>query len=96
MKQLLKKLPGASSAYQHSRVLLNIVYEGWLRGRPAGEHEMDWTMEYRVIDGGEQVAVSTVRSRWRCISVDELESEIERFGLSLTRHDGCVVVCRPL
>ena len=72
------------------------VYEGWLRGRPAGEYEMNWTMEYRVIHGEEQVAVSTVRSRWRCVSMDELESEIAPFGLSLTRHEGCVVVRRPL
>lgn len=33
MKQLLKKLPGASSAYQHGRVLFEIAYEGWLSNR---------------------------------------------------------------
>jgi len=70
------------------------VYEGWLRGRPADEREMDWTMEYRVLDGDTQVSVSTVRSRWRCVGVDELESEIAPFDLSLTRHEGCVVVYR--
>ena len=71
------------------------VYEGWLRGEPVGDHEMDWTMEYRVVQGDERVATSTVRSRWRCVGVDEIEAEIAPFGLVLTRHDDCVVVRRP-
>ena len=68
------------------------VYEGWQRGAPAGDREMSWTMEYRVSHRGEEVAVSTVRSPWRCSSVDDIRAEIEPFGLSLTHHDDCVVV----
>jgi predicted TPR repeat methyltransferase len=33
MRQLLKRIPGASRAYQHSRVLLDVAYEGWLSNR---------------------------------------------------------------
>lgn len=68
------------------------VYEGWQRGEPAGEYEMTWTMEYRVRHGDQEVAVSTVRSSWRCSSVEDIRAEIAPFGLSLTRHEDCVVV----
>jgi uncharacterized protein YceH (UPF0502 family) len=70
------------------------VYEGWRRGAPVDERDMDWTMEYRVRRGAEQVAVSTVRSRWTCLGVDDLRAEITPFGLSLVGHEECVVVRR--
>lgn len=71
------------------------VYEGWQRGVPAGEHTMTWTMEYRVLHGDARIDVSTASANWRCIGVDDVRAEIAPFGLTLTEHDGCVVVRRP-
>ncbi len=70
------------------------VYEGWQRGVPLDERVMDWTMEYRVLDGEGVVAEYTVRSRWTCFGVADVRAEIEPYGLWLTEHDDCIVVRR--
>ena len=56
---------------------------------------MDWTMTYRVLRGDTEVASYSVRSGWRCFSVDDIRAEIEPFGLILTEHEDCVVITRP-
>jgi len=71
------------------------TYEGWQQGEPADEHDMEWTMTYRVLDRDAEVASYCVRSRWRCFSVDDIRAEIEPFGLTLVEHEGCVVITRP-
>lgn len=70
------------------------VYEGWQRGRPIDDRVMEWTMEYRVRDGDQPVVVSTVRSCWTCIGIDDVLAEIAPYGLTADRHDDCVVVRR--
>ncbi|MEO6653425.1 MAG: DUF480 domain-containing protein [Ilumatobacteraceae bacterium] len=70
------------------------VYEGWQRGEPVDDRVMDWTMDYRVLDGDRAVAEYTVRSRWTCFGVGDVLSEIEPYGLQLTRHDDSIVVRR--
>jgi hypothetical protein len=70
------------------------VYEGWQRGEPVDDRNMAWTMEYRVRRGGEQIAVSTVRSVWTCVSIDDIRAEAAPFGLSVTQYDECAVVRR--
>lgn len=71
------------------------TYEGWQQGEPADEHHMAWTMTYRVLNDEAEVASYSVRSRWRCFSVDDIRSEIAPFGLTLCGHEDCVVVTRP-
>ncbi len=68
------------------------VYEGWQEGEPAGQHDMAWTMTYKVLHGDTPVAEYTVRSRYRCFAIDDIRSEIEPFGLTLTEREDCVVV----
>lgn len=70
------------------------VYEGWQQGEPVDARVMDWTMEYRILDGERMVAEYTVRSRWTCFSVADVRNEIEPYGLRLTEHDDCIVVRR--
>jgi hypothetical protein len=71
------------------------TYEGWQQGQPAGAHHMDWTMTYRVLRGDTEVASYSVRSGWRCFSIDDVRAEIEPFDLILAEHEDCVVITRP-
>ncbi len=68
------------------------VYEGWQEGEPSGDHHMAWTMTYKVRRGDTDVAAYTVRSAWRCFSVDDIRAEIAPFGLTLVEHEDCVVI----
>ena len=70
------------------------TYEGWQSGVPSGEREMRWTMIYRVLRGEEQIAEHTIESRWRCWSPDDVRDEVAPFGLTVTAHDGFVIVRR--
>ena len=70
------------------------VYEGWQEGEPIDDRTMRWTMTYKVLDGDDVVAEYRVRSPWRCFGVDDIRAEIEPHGLTLTEHDGCVVIRR--
>lgn len=68
------------------------TYEGWQSGEPAGERLMRWTMWYRVLDGETVVSEQSVISTYRCWSPDDLRTEVEPFGLTVTEHgDACVV-----
>jgi hypothetical protein len=79
------------------RAIGDHVYEGWQSGTPLDEHSMAWTLIYRVLHGesGQLIAEYSATAPWRCDSVDELRADVARFGLVLTEHDDCVVVCRP-
>jgi len=68
------------------------TYEGWQSGEPADERTMRWTMTYRVLDGDTLVSEQCVTSTYRCWSPDDIRSELEPFGLSMTEHGDAVVV----
>jgi len=70
------------------------MYEGWQEGAPADENHMAWTMTYRVLHQGAQIAEYRVRSRWRCFSAADVTSEVASHGLSVDGHAECVVVRR--
>lgn len=71
------------------------TYEGWQEGEPLDDRTMRWTMTYRVLDGDTIVSEQTVRSTYRCWSVDDVRSAVEVLGLTVSEHGDVVVVRRP-
>ena len=68
------------------------TYEGWQAGEPVDDRTVRWTMTYRVLDGDAVVSEQCVTSTYRCWSPDDLRSEVEPHGLTVTEHgDACRV-----
>jgi uncharacterized protein YceH (UPF0502 family) len=90
--------PVAFEPVRYARVPVGAyVYEGWQSGQPIDDRSMSWTLSYRVVDDRDGTTIADYRASapWRCDSVDDVRHEIAEFGLTLTEHDGCVVVRRP-
>ena len=90
--------PVTLPATRYSRVDVGrFAYEGWQEGEPADDRHMWWTMAYRVVDpaaGDAIVAEYVGRSRWRCLGLSELRSEVAAYGLSLDVQGDLAIVRR--
>ena len=69
------------------------TYEGWQAATPIDADHMMWTMTYVVRSGDEQIAEYSVRSRWRCLSIDDVIAEVGGLGLAVQQlTDGVIVI----